>query len=219
MIDVVAVFFLRDVWQTKYNAFIVTMMLKSEDGVMKHRGTIRLETERLVLRRHTLDDAGAVFSNWASDPEVTRYLKWSLHESLNVSREWCMLRVASHANDDDYNWLIVLKSSGEPIGSIGVVNLDEKIESATVGYCIGKAWWSQGYASEALTSVVKFLFEEVGLNRVEARYDPRNVNSGKVMAKAGLAYEGTHRQADWNNQGVCDCVVHALTAEDYKLLS
>jgi len=185
---------------------------------MKHKGTITLETERLVLRRFTLDDAGAVFNNWASDPEVTKYLKWPTHESLDVSRAWCELRVAAHAADDDYNWVITLRSSGEPIGSIGITNLDEGVRSASVGYCIGKAWWHQGYASEALASVVKFMFEEVGLNRIEARYDPRNVNSGKVMLKAGLTYEGTLRQADRNNLGICDCSVHALIAGDYGRL-
>jgi len=190
----------------------------NETVALKHKGTAVLEAERLVLRRHTLDDAEAVFNNWASDPEVTRYLKWLPHESIDVSREWCRLRVDSHADDDDYNWIIVLRSSGEPIGSIGVVALDEKIRSVTVGYTLGKAWWNRGYASEALSAVVKFLFEEVGVNRVEARYDPRNQSSGKVMLRAGLVFEGTHRQADWNNQGVCDCSVHALIAEDYRRL-
>lgn len=182
---------------------------------MADKGTVTLETERLILRRFTVDDAEAVFRNWASDPEVTKFLMWSPHESVDASRAWCEENVASYAKDDYYSWAIVPKALGEPIGSIGVVNLDERIGMAHVGYCIGSAWWHQGYTSEALIAVVKFLFEEVGVNRIASRHDPRNPNSGKVMAKAGLRYEGTRRQADWNNQGVCDCAEYALLAEEY----
>jgi ribosomal protein S18 acetylase RimI-like enzyme len=53
------------------------------------------------------------------------------------------------------------------------------------------------------------------VNRVESRHDPRNPNSGKVMMKAGLKFEGVLRQSDWNNQGVCDAVYSAVLAEDY----
>jgi ribosomal-protein-alanine N-acetyltransferase len=53
------------------------------------------------------------------------------------------------------------------------------------------------------------------MNRIEARHDPRNHNSGKVMAKCGLKYEGTHRESDWNNQGRCDSAMYAILAKDY----
>lgn len=182
---------------------------------MNHKGTVTLETERLILRRFTLDDAEAVFRNWANDAEVTKYLMWPPHESISVSKGWCEHNVNSYADEKYYSWAIVPKALGEPIGSIGIVKLDEKISMAHIGYCIGKVWWRQGYTSEALKAVVKFLFEEVGVNRIESRHDPCNPNSGKVMEKAGLKYEGLHKQADWNNQGICDATYYAILAEDY----
>ncbi len=63
--------------------------------------------------------------------------------------------------------------------------------------------------------VIKFLFEEINVNRIEARFDPRNIGSGKVMKKCGLVYEGTLRQSDFTNSGICDASYYAVLAEDY----
>lgn len=86
---------------------------------------------------------------------------------------------------------------------------------AHIGYCIGKQWWHKGITSEALRSVIKYLFEEVEIRRIESRHDPRNPNSGAVMQKCGMKYEGTLRQADWNNQGVCDACYYAILLTEY----
>lgn len=59
-----------------------------------------------------------------------------------------------------------------------------------------------------------YMFDEVGANRVESRHDPRNPNSGRVMRKCGMNYEGTLRQSDWNNQGICDASWYALLAHE-----
>lgn len=84
-----------------------------------------------------------------------------------------------------------------------------------VGYCIGRRWWNKGIASEALSALVKYFVEYVGVNRIEARHDPINVGSGKVMIKCKMKYEGTMRKADINNQGICDCSMYAILSEDY----
>jgi RimJ/RimL family protein N-acetyltransferase len=84
-----------------------------------------------------------------------------------------------------------------------------------IGYCIGKAWWRKGYTSEALIRLVQFFFEDVGVNRIESRHDPRNPGSGKVMQKARLRYEGISLESDWNNQGICDAANYAILTRDY----
>jgi ribosomal-protein-alanine N-acetyltransferase len=182
---------------------------------MKHKGTITLETDRLLLRRFEVEDAEAVFNNYASDPEVTKFLRWPTHTDIEASRKWCRFNVESYKNDSYYNWAIILKSLGEPIGSIGADIQNASINSVDVGYNIGKAWWRHGYASEALEAVVRFLIEDIGVNRIQAWHDPNNPYSDKVMEKVGMRYEGTLRQADHSNQGICDCIMHALLAEDY----
>ena len=182
---------------------------------MNHRGTKRLETERLILRRGVKEDAGAMFRNWAGDPEVTKYLTWPTHTGEDVSAMVLEDWVKRCEQPDCYLWVIELKELGEIIGSISVVNTkDEQVQSAEIGYCIGRNWWHQGITSEALKCVMDYLFDEVGARRVEARHDPRNPHSGAVMRKCGMKYEGTHRRADWNNQGVCDVAYYALLAEE-----
>ena len=182
---------------------------------MTHKGTVTLKTERLILRRFTLDDADAMLRNWASDSEVTKYLTWSTHSDVSVSKAVIGSWMKLYENLNHYNWAIVLKGINEPIGSIGAVEQREDINMVHIGYCIGQNWWRSGYTSEALSELIRFFFEDVGLNRIESRHDPRNPNSGKVMLKCGLKYEGTMRRDDISNQGVCDSVRYAILAEDY----
>ena len=178
---------------------------------MKHCGTQKLETDRLVLRRYVNEDAAAMYKNWASDKEVTKFLKWPAHSSLEVSQRVIEDWVNQYSDEKCYHWAIVLKDNGdEPIGDIAVVHMKEDVSMVHIGYCIGKPWWRKGITSEALKVVMDFLFETVNVNRIEARHDPRNPNSGKVMEKCGMKYEGTQHSADWNNQGICDACYYAL---------
>ena len=113
-----------------------------------------------------------------------------------------------------YQWMIVLKELDEPIGSISVVRQNDRVEEAEIGYCIGRQWWHKGIMTEALSAVIEYLFTEVGMNRVAARHDPNNPYSGAVMRKCGMKYEGRLRQADRNNQGVCDACYYGILASE-----
>lgn len=178
---------------------------------MQHCGTQTIETERLILRQFRPEDADAMYRNWASDPEVTKYLMWPAHDSPEVSMAVTESWVRAYENADHYQWAITVKANGEePIGDIAVVDRNEKAESMHIGYCIGRAWWHQGIVSEALQAVINYLFDTVGVNRIEARHDPRNPHSGGVMRKCGMQYEGTLRQSDYNNQGICDAAYYGI---------
>lgn len=180
---------------------------------MKHLGTQTLETPRLILRRFTAADASAMFHNWASDSAVTKFLTWPPHADEGVSL--AHIQTMDYENPTVYDWGIELKELGQVIGSIGVVGHKDAIEMVHVGYCIGQKWWHQGLMSEALAAVIRFFFEEVGVNRIETRHDTNNPNSGKVMLKCGLTCEGTLRQSDLNNQGLNDSAWYAILRGDY----
>ncbi len=183
---------------------------------MRHKGTVRLETKRLILRRFTLEDSKQMYNNWANDDDVTKYLTWPTHKSEEVSRyilnEW----VGEYTSLKYYQWCIELKETGEAIGSIGAVDYNEATSAVEIGYCIGKRYWNKGYTSEAFSAVIDFFFNQIGLNRVEARHDPNNRVSGLVMKKCGLKYEGTRVQADKNNTGVCDTAMYGLINPNRK---
>lgn len=178
---------------------------------MKNCGTQRIETDRLILRRYVIEDADAMYKNWASDSEVTKFLTWQPHSSVDVSRGIIENWLKEYSDEKYYQWAIVLKANGnEPIGDISVVHMKEDISMVHIGYCLGRAWWRRGIMSEALKAVMDFMFDTVEVNRVESRHDPMNPNSGKVMQKCGMKYEGTLRSADRNNQGICDACYYAL---------
>jgi ribosomal-protein-alanine N-acetyltransferase len=183
---------------------------------MRHLGTQRIETPRLILRRFTIEDAQPMFDNWASDPEVTKFLTWPAHGSVEVSK-WVVNDWISHYEEDTfYQWAIVPKELDQPIGSISVVSRNDEAELVHIGYCIGKNWWHRGIMTETLQAVIDFFFDEVRVNRVETRHDPNNPNSGAVMRKCGMKYEGTLRQSDRNNQGICDAAWYGILREDRR---
>lgn len=181
---------------------------------MNHKGTDTLETERLILRKHRIEDAEDMFRNWAASESVTRYLTWQPYTSVDQVRGYIQSIIDSYA-DDRYHWLIEYKESHEVIGAIDVIAANEDIGCAEIGYCLGDRFWGKGVMPEAFRAVIRYLFEEVGFNRIEAYHDANNPKSGRVMEKCGLLYEGTLRQADRNNQGICDKVVRAILREDY----
>lgn len=183
---------------------------------MQHKGTKLIETKRLILRPFSVDDASAAFKNWTSDDKVTQYLTWPTHENIGVTetvlRDW----VEKSKNKDFYQWAIVLKEIEEPIGSISVVDIDEKVNIVHIGYCIGSKWWHKGITTEAFSAIIPFLFDEVGVNRIESMHDIENPYSGDVMKKCGLSYEGTLRQADYNNRGIVDVCMYSLIRSDWE---
>ena len=185
---------------------------------MDHQGTVRLETERLILRPFTNGDAEAAFANWTGDPEVTRFLTWPAHADIGVTRSVIGSWVERYPKPDFYNWAIELKGLGKPVGSIAVVwsQDDGPVRIATLGYCLGRAWWGQGLMPEAARAVIDFLFDRVGYTVIQARHDVNNPKSGRVMSKAGMTRVGVLRRAGVNNQGVVDEVLYDILPEDRK---
>lgn len=182
---------------------------------MEHKGTVHLETDRLILRPFIIEDIEPAFRNWTSDEQVTKYLRWPTHKDISVTDRVLKSWLECYDAPTFYQWAIELKELGEPIGTISVVDMDERTAKIHIGYCIGSKWWHQGYTSEAFARIIPFFFEEVKAGRIESQHDPNNPNSGNVMKKCGLTYEGTLRKADWSNQGIVDACMYGLLAEEY----
>ena len=183
---------------------------------MQNKGTKTIETHRLILRPFRVEDAPAMYRNWAHDSAVTEFLTWPPHVSEQATADLLANWEKQSAEDPSYyTWAIELKSIGEPIGSISAMHVNEVVESAEVGWCIGKQWWGQGIMPEAGAAVFSYLFDEVGLNRIMARHDVRNPKSGRVMQKLGMTKEGILRQAGRCNAGLVDEVVYSILKSEY----
>ena len=174
-------------------------------------GTQKIETPRILLRKFTIDDASDMFKNWAADPEVSRYLNWLPHKSLDETKELLNLWVKEYENEHCYRWCIVNKENNQAIGNIDVVHLFKDACTCEIAYAISRKYWGKGIMTEILKSVINYLFEKANFNRIQARFDVDNPASCRVMQKAGLSYEGTMRQSNTKNNGkFCSCTLYSI---------
>lgn len=180
---------------------------------MEHKGSKVLTTARLVLRPFRESDAEEMYRNWASDPEVTKFLTWPPHKNVDETRALLKLWEEESKNPETYHWAITL--GGEVVGDIALVLV--KGERAVTGYCLAKKCWGKGLMTEAYREVLRYLFEEVSFHRIEATHSAENPASGKVMEKCGLLYEGTARKAfRLLSTGAWTDIIHrAILREDY----
>jgi len=174
-----------------------------------------IETKRLILRHFTLGDADDMFSNWANDARVTKFMTWLPHPNIEETKRIITLWIEEkYAKGHNYVWGIQDKKSGKLIGTIDVVGGSKRAMSATLGFCIGHDYWNKGIMTEATNAVVDYLFSR-GFNRVEAGHHVDNLASGKVMQKVGMQYEGVRRQATMNGSGeLCDIAYYAILKSD-----
>lgn len=178
-------------------------------------GTKTIETDRLILRRYVVEDADDMYANWTSDPEVTKFMPWPTHESVETTRSILEEWVSYYDDPRTYNWGITLKGEGRVIGNIAVVERDERTCSYEIGYCLGQAYWGRGIMPEALKAVIAYLFSgESDLNRIYATHDVANAKSGRVMQKAGMHFEGVLRASKRNNQGIHDTAYYSVLRSD-----
>lgn len=180
--------------------------------MITHKGTQTIKTERLLLRKILPDDAEMVYK-WMSDPEVCKYECWEPHQSVDYSRGYIIHVMGGYASDQTYQWGIQL--GDELIGSVSIVNVNDYHSKALMGYCLNKAYWSNGYTTEAVKAVLHFMFIEVGLNRIEATHSINNVASGRVLAKSGMTLEGHAKEYYFCNSGLQDSDLYAITRSDY----
>lgn len=112
--------------------------------MLQHKGTERLETERLLLRRFTMADSEAMFNNWAGDEEVAKYMRWTAHKDIEETRNVLRSRIERYGELSTYHWAIVLKSTDLPVGNIALICSSEYDQCAEVAYCLGRQYWGTG---------------------------------------------------------------------------
>ena len=142
-----------------------------------------LESARLRFRRPVTADAEAIFSRYASDPEVTRFLAWPRHQSVDDTRGFIAFSDSEWAKWPAGPLLIESQDDGRLLGSTGLTF--ESATSAATGYVVAKDAWGRGYATEALCAMVPFA-ERLGVTRLFAHCRPENTASRRVLEKAGF---------------------------------
>ena len=182
---------------------------------MNHIGTKLIETNRLILRKFKITDSENMFNNWGSDPNVTKYLSWQTHNDVKDSEDIINLWISNYEDSSVYNWVIELKETNEVIGNISVVKLENTNKSCEIGYCIGSKYWNKGITTEAFQSIINYLFEEIGINRICAKHDIKNIASGEVMKKCKMTFEGTLREVQFRNNRFCSLTVYSILRSEW----
>ncbi len=157
-----------------------------------------LVTERLLLRSFRDADI-ETFSAYRSDPEVARYQGWNAPYSIAQAREFIaeMQSTRPATPGEWYQVAIELKSSGELIGDCAFCVLAGDERQAEIGFTLARAYQGQGYATEAVTRLLDYLFGAVCLHRVRANCDVENLASTKLLERIGMRREGEFVENIW----------------------
>ena len=173
-----------------------------------------LETRRLLIRRLTMRDANDIF-DYSRDPQVARHVLWEAHRSIGESKAYLRFMLRKYRLMDAASWGIELKREHKIVGTIGYMWIQTENACAEVGYSLARSCWNQGIMTEALQEVLRYSFEDLHLNRVEAMHEVDNPASGAVMRKCGMRLEGTQRQKLYNKGRYVDVDIYAILKKDY----
>jgi ribosomal-protein-alanine N-acetyltransferase len=151
-----------------------------------------LETSRLRLQRPTPADAPAMFARYASDAEVTKYLSWPTHTSLDVTRAFIAWDEDQWRRWPASSYLIFTREDRVLLGSTGLSY--ESIDRVVTGYVLARDAWGQGYATESLGAMVS-LASTLGLPRLRSLCHVDHRASARVLEKGGFAFTGIAERA------------------------
>ncbi len=178
---------------------------------LNQQGTVRIETERLVLRKLVIEDAQSLFNNIINDPKVGETFMIPYFEEFSQSETLIKGLINRGEGSNSFLWGVELKQTKEIIGIITSPEQNDAWKSIEIGYAFGSKFWNCGYATEAVKPVIDYFLNVVGYHRLTAGFFVGNVASGKVMAKCGMIYEGS-RHDDVYYKG------QYLSTENYYLI-
>lgn len=142
------------------------------------------ETKRLICRPFRVTDAEDMLKNWASDADIQTEYGEPVYTDMPQIME--LLNEYTQGAKSHYRWAVIEKASGENIGQIAFCKVWEACRTAEIEYCIGKRFWGNGYAGEALAALIDYAFSNTDFQRLEAYHRTENVKSGRVLEKSAM---------------------------------
>lgn len=188
--------------------------MKREDICRIFSNIPSLKTDRLILRKITLDDIEDMYE-YSSDPEVTELLTWYPHPDKTHTLEYISYLQTRYRTGDFYDWAVVWRDTGKMIGTCGFTRFDFPNNCAEIGYALNREYHGLGIATEALGAVIEFGFSRLGLNRIEGKYISVNTASRRVMEKNGMIFEGIRREGMLIKKKYRDIGTLAILKSDY----
>ena len=153
-----------------------------------------IETERLLLRPMRVSDAEDMFE-YAKDPDVTKYLTWDTHATIQVTKDYLTYVGQRYRTGDCYDFAVVCRADGRMIGTCGFTKFFFTDDAAEIGYVLNPAYQGQGLMTEAVAALLHFGFDHLPLHRIEARFMQENLRSRRLMERVGMTFEGYARES------------------------
>jgi RimJ/RimL family protein N-acetyltransferase len=175
-----------------------------------------LRTQRLLLRPMRTEDAASIATR-RSDPEVARYQSWTTPYPLERAQALVADIVAMDGPTDGEWWMLTVADPGDStvLGDL-VVHLTWQGRTAEIGYTLARDAWGAGYAVEAASELVRYLFDDLGVNRVEAMLHPENPASAMVLERIGMRFEGHTRGSFWLGDENSDDWIYGMIRADWE---
>lgn len=173
-----------------------------------------IESERLLVRLVAEADLEAIFKVHSNEA-VTRFLPYTTWQAMSDAHAWHERAKGRHENQSAMQFVIVEKHSGTAIGTCLLFNFDVDSGRAEVGYSLGRDYWGAGYMQEALSALLDYAFGELGLRRLEAQIDPRNLSSGRLVTLLGFSREGLLRQRSLMKGELVDTDFYGLLSHEW----
>ena len=175
---------------------------------------VRMETERLILRKLEQRDAPLYFERISSREAVAKTMLWEPHQHPGETEALVARCVQWYADPTFCRWAIALKSDDTIIGVADLLRFTED-RRCSFAYMIGEEFWGQGYATEALRAIFAYGFDHLNLRQIEADHFSDNPASGRVMQKLGMQHVGSTPKAYEKNGIFHDVEVYTLTKDQF----
>ncbi len=185
--------------------------MQSYQSVFKALPT--LPTPRLLLRPLKTKDREDLFA-YAKDDEVSKFVLWDTHQSLLDAHLFIKAARKQYKKGLPSTFAIEDKETGKMVGTIGFMWINTEFKSAEIGYSLSRRFWNKGIMTEALGEILKFSFNTLHLNRVEAQFIKENIPSQRVMEKCNMQYEGLLRERVFIKGQFKDVMLYAILKND-----
>ena len=172
-----------------------------------------METDRLVLRNFTNEDASEFF-RVRSDPAVMKYLDIEVHKTDSDSLKMIERINDSFKDKSGLNWVIEEKGSKAFTGYCCFHRLMRANARAEIGYALRPEYWGKGIAKEAISALISFAFNKLSVHGIEANVNPANISSKKLLEKLGFKKEAYFRENHLSNGKFTDSEIYCLIESD-----
>lgn len=179
-----------------------------------------IRTDEVIIRKMTEEDTNALFTV-CSNRNVFRYIPEFLYtENKDVLR--AAIRNLGDRDFRERRWIVagvcLAENPNQVIGTAEMFDYNEAVCAVEIGYRLGEEFWGQGIAPKVVRAMTGYLFDKIGMNRIQATVLPGNLSSKKVLTKSGFQREGLLRQVSyWKGRGIVDLEMYSLLKSDVLL--